>query len=205
MEYNHYNKIKKVNEKLNMFIIMTKNMILEIKNKDIYQFFGDATYRCTPPTFRGYKLYVISGFNLCLKRSRILAYILIPNETFTTYTILFYKLKNDFGFNPKIYNLDFNRASSKAVKSNFPNIYLVKCFYHFVQAIWKNLKQYGLTKKEYIKETIELSYNIKLLCFVDPNNIYSIYQKIQKKYNNSRYKDFLSYFNRTWNPKGKTK
>ena len=54
-EYEHYNKFKKKDEKLKMFFIMNKNMCLEIKNKDIYQFFGDATYRCTPPTFRGYK------------------------------------------------------------------------------------------------------------------------------------------------------
>jgi len=68
-------KLKK-NEIINMFIILNKNMALEIKNKDIYQFFGDATYRCIPPTFRGYRLYVISGYHLTLKRAIILAYIL---------------------------------------------------------------------------------------------------------------------------------
>ena len=46
-----------------MFIILSKNMALEIKNKDIYQFFGDATYRCVPPTFRGYILYAISRYH----------------------------------------------------------------------------------------------------------------------------------------------
>jgi len=53
---------------------------------------------------------------------------------------MFNKLKNDFGFSPKIYTSDFNKASAKAVKSNYPNIYLVKCFFHFVQCIWKHLK-----------------------------------------------------------------
>lgn len=68
-----------------MFLIMTKTMINEIKNNNIYQFFGDATYRCIPPTFKGYRLYIISGYNLLIKRTRILAFILIPNETEQTY------------------------------------------------------------------------------------------------------------------------
>ena len=42
-------------------------------------------------------------------------------------------------------------------------------------------KKFGLTEKENIKEAMELSYNIKMLCFVHPDNIYSIYKKIQKK------------------------
>ena len=43
-------------------------MSKEIKNKDIYQYFGDATYRCVPPTFRKYRLYILFVFNLNLKK-----------------------------------------------------------------------------------------------------------------------------------------
>ena len=113
---------------------------------------------------------------------------------------MFNKLKNVFGFSPKIYSCDFNKASAKAVKANFPEIYLVKCFFHFVQCIWKNLKKFGLTKSDNIKETTELTYNIKMLCFIDPENIYTLYKKILKKYN-----DFFNYFNRNWKPKGNFK
>lgn len=127
--YEHYNKIKKENEKLNMYFIMNKNKCLEIKNKDVYQFFGDATYRCTPPTFRAYKLYVISGYNFIIKRSRILAYILIPNETYTTYNIMFNKLKSDFGFRPKIFTVDFNKSSAKAIKIIFQKYIWLNVFF----------------------------------------------------------------------------
>ena len=75
---------------------MNKNICLKIKNKDIYQFFGDSIYRCTPPTFRSYRLYFISGYNFFIKKSRILSYILIPNETLITYNTMFHNLKNDF-------------------------------------------------------------------------------------------------------------
>ena len=158
-------------------------MCLEIKNKEIYQFFGHSRYRYIQPTFRGYKLYIISGFNLVLKRSRILAYILIPNEAITTYNNMFNKLKNDFGFMTKIFTIYFKRVSAKAVKNNFPDVYLVKCFLYLVKCIWKYLKKFGLTEKDNINETIELSYNIKMLCFVAPENIYSINKKLQQKYN----------------------
>lgn len=90
-----------------MFIIMNKNMCMEIKDNNIYQFFGDATYWCVSPTFRNYKLYIISRFHLKLKRTRILTYSLIPNETKTTYLILFNNLKAKYGFNPKLYTMDF--------------------------------------------------------------------------------------------------
>ena len=38
IEYEHLNKITKNYDKLFMFIIMNKNMCIEIKNHNIYQF-----------------------------------------------------------------------------------------------------------------------------------------------------------------------
>ena len=126
-------------------------MCLEIRNKDTYQYFGDATFRCVPPTFRYYILYIISGFNLIIKSTRLLVYILIPNETEKTYLEMFQYLNNNFGFEPKLFTMDFNKASSKALKKIYLNIYLIKCFFHFIQTIWKHFIRYGLTKKNLIK------------------------------------------------------
>ena len=81
-----------------------------------------------PPTFRGYRLYVISGYNFVIKLSRILSYIIIPNETLTTYNIMFNILKSDFGFRLKIVTVDFNKACVKAIKNNF-----------FLKFIWLNV------------------------------------------------------------------
>ena len=122
IHYEHYNKINKKNENLLMYIIMNKNMTEEIKNKNFFSIVCDPTYRCLPPTFRNYKLYIISGFKLIEKRTRILSYILLPNETEQTYTQLFERLKNDYGFFPKIFTMDFHKPSSKALKKIFPNI-----------------------------------------------------------------------------------
>ena len=49
VEYENINRKTKKKEKLNLFIIMTKSRIKEIRNKEIYQYCEDATYRCVPP------------------------------------------------------------------------------------------------------------------------------------------------------------
>lgn len=59
-----------------MFIIMKANMYIEIRDNNIYQFFGDETYRCVP----------------------LITYALIINETKVTYLILFNNLKEKFGY-----------------------------------------------------------------------------------------------------------
>ena len=79
----------------------------------------------------GISIYIISVFNLNIKRVRLLVYALIPNETERTFSILFEILKEKLGFNPKIYTSDFQK--SKAIKKIFPNIY-------FVNGQYKKLK-----------------------------------------------------------------
>ena len=74
---------------------------------------------------------------------------------------MFQYLKNNFGFEIKLFTMDFNKASSKALKKIYPNIYLIKCFFHFVQTIQQHFIRYGLNKKTFNKELVELSFNKK--------------------------------------------
>lgn len=83
--YEHLNKITKNLETLSMRFILNKKMTEQIRDKNKKQFFGDETFRYVPPKFRRYRLYIISAFNLLIKYTRIISYILIPNETFVTY------------------------------------------------------------------------------------------------------------------------
>ena len=87
---------------------------------------------------------------------------MIPNETTKTYEVLFENLKNKFGFNPKLFTMDFQKSSAKAIKKVFPNIYLIKCFFHFIQSLIKHLKLYNLFKKEFKSEIYELIFNLKM-------------------------------------------
>ncbi len=64
IQYDHYNIITKKIEQLCAYVILTKNISEKLRSNKIYEYFGDAIYRFVPPTFRSFKLYVISGFNI---------------------------------------------------------------------------------------------------------------------------------------------
>ena len=66
---------------------------------------------------------------------------------------MFKILKNKFGFNPKLFNKDFNKACCKALKN------------------YKNIHKYGLNNQDVKNELCEFLYNLKMLCFIDSNNI----------------------------------
>ena len=104
---------------------------------------------------------------------------------------MFDKLKNDYGFIPKNFHYWFNKASAKALKQVFPKVYIIKCFFHFVKCLGKYLKKYSLLDQENKKNSFELLFNLKRLSFIEPNNIFTLYKKINKKYNNNKYKKFL--------------
>ena len=56
-----------------------------LKNNEINQYFGNATYTIIPPIVKGYRLYIICGFSFLEKYSRIWAFILISNEIESEY------------------------------------------------------------------------------------------------------------------------
>ena len=58
-----------------------------------------------------------------------MSYILLPNETYLTYFTIFKTLKNDYRFNPLIFNMNFNKPSSKAIIEVLPKVYITKSFF----------------------------------------------------------------------------
>ena len=175
-----YEYINNNNEKIikNLFIILTKEITINLLNNEIEQFFGDATYHCIPPTVKIYKFFIISGFNMKLNKINICCYCLIPDEKFSTYNKLFSILKDTYKFNPKIFNLDFCISISKALKDNFPNCLQIKCYFHFVKCIYTKCKKSGYLNKERANKTNELIFNIKAMAFIDPKFLKKFYDKI---------------------------
>ena len=124
-DYEHFTKLTKKFDILTIWILINKRMSLLLKDANNHQYFDDATYRCIPPTYRRYKLYVINPFNLIYKHTKVAAYILISNETKITYLKMLEILKQNYFFNPKIYTCDFIAASNIAIKIIFPNCYII--------------------------------------------------------------------------------
>ena len=168
-------------------------MLKNLLNSNIEQYFGDATYHCIPPTIRKYKLYVISGFNLKDKKTHICLYALLPDEKFITYDKLFSILKNEYKFNPKIFTIDFCRSCTKAINTNYPQCLIIKCYFHWVKALWNNIKKLGYTEQTKIKKTKELISNIKCMAFLEPKILKKFYDKITNIFGDD-YENFFKYF-----------
>ena len=166
-----------------------KNNII---NKNIKQCFADVTYKCIPPSFINYKLFILCGIDVVEIKRKLLAIVLIPNEKEFTYSQLYSELKNSYFFNPIILTSDFCKAHLKSVRKIFPEVKLLPCFFHFCQAIYKNLKKWNYFKKENINEGLELLFNIKKLCFINPSNIKKAFKKIKKNYTSENAKHFLN-------------
>ena len=92
---------------------------------------------------RKYKLFIISGFYLRKKKTSICSYAFIPDVTYVTYNEVFSLLKQNYKFAPKLFTLDYNKALSKALKTQYPDCLLMKCYFHLVKAIYSHLKKFG--------------------------------------------------------------
>ena len=173
-----------------LYIISNKVMIKNLLNLNMQQYFGDTTYHCIPPTIRKFKLFVISGFNLKDKKTYICLYSLIPDEKYETFNKLFTVLKNSYKFYPKFFTTDFSHSLTKALKDNFPDCNLIKCYFHWTQAIMKNIKKLGLFEKDKINKTRELLFNVKLMAFIEPKLLEKFYKLITKKFGDEYEKFF---------------
>ena len=77
-------------------------------------------------------------------------YILLKNKKKTIYTKAFGRLKSsafelNYILDPKIVLLDFEKAAISAIQEVFPTCKVLGCYFHFIQAIWKNIQSKGLT------------------------------------------------------------
>ena len=146
---------------------------------------------------RKYKLFIISGFDLRKKKTSICSYAFIPDETYVTYNEVFSLLKQNYKFAPKLFTLDYNKALSKALKTQYPDCLLMKCYFHLVKAIYSHLKKFGYYNGDKKSQTNELLYNIKCMDFIDPKLMKKFFDKILFEFE-KEYETFFKYFKNYW-------
>jgi hypothetical protein len=87
---------------------------------------------------------------------------------------------------------DFAKGQIIAANKIFPNSLLNCCFFHFSQIIWRKFKFYGMTGKGKYEFNSTLLSNIQILCFIKPELINYLFNKINRKFDvNENTKKFL--------------
>ena len=105
-------------------------------------------------------------------------------------------LKDFFLFEPKIINIDFDKAERKALSENDlfkEKPLIISCFFHFTQAIIKNMKKYNLFKKRLTKKNIELLRNIQMICFINPVYLKQYSEFLKKNLKSDEEQKFYKY------------
>ncbi|RNA35029.1 Ragulator complex LAMTOR3 [Brachionus plicatilis] len=182
------------NYRILIFISDTSKEILQ-QAEDLHI---DGTFKNSPKMF--YQMVTVhAAIN---NQTYPCAYIFLQNKITTTYVIAFEQLRNIcFPKNLKRVMIDFELALMKSVISVFPGVQLMGCWFHFTQAIRKNVFSNGL-KAIYLNDwkfrfwikrfmTLALIPIDKLQHAID-----IIIEELPEK--NSKYISFIKYFQKQW-------
>lgn len=135
-----------------------------------------------------------------------LLYALLPNKKCATYKLLLKLIKvsakqNGLKFQPDEIQIDYERACIKAFQTVFPKTRIKGCFFHYTQAIWKNVKKHGLAGKQYRGNARKIIRIIMALPLLNPEDMADTWTLIDNLIINSKNKKLAQlkiYFNRTW-------
>ncbi|CAF4635139.1 unnamed protein product, partial [Rotaria sp. Silwood2] len=86
----------------------------------------------------------------------VCVFALLPDRKKHTYKYLFHELHNkaaqlNMTFNPCTIMSDFEGTLAEILKIEFPNSQYVDCFFHYTQAIYRNIQKLGLSS-EYVAD-----------------------------------------------------
>ena len=191
--------IEKREEKV--YILTTELMKNKLKDPNIQNYFIDITYKIIPKHFRNYKLMTITGVNKVTNNTYICCLILLKYEDTISFTKIFKYLNDMFLFNPAVINIDYSASLTRALKTD--NIFkkqpiIIHCFFHFVQAIVKNMKSNKIIIHKISKYSFEILKNIELICFIPSNYINSYAKFLKQHLKNDKEIKLYEYLNKNW-------
>ena len=160
---------------------MTKEMEDNLTNENNKQYFADVTYYYTPPNSQGNKLFIIMSFNKEKFKSILCSITLLCNDV-ETFSVILEHLKLKYKFNPNKVTIDYSKSEYLAFKNIFNNIIIIPCFYNFCKNIIRHLPEIKSKTNTIENFALDLFDNIKLLCFVEYNNIINFYDEIKHKF-----------------------
>lgn len=156
----------------------------------------DGTFKVLPHHIKFRQLFIISVmFN---EHSYPLAYIFMQKKNFHSYDLIMSKLKTMIPAD-KVTNImaDYEAATRKAAKLHFPNAIISGCYFHYVQAIYKMAKRFGLKKDEKFADAIQKLSALALLPAEFILEGFNVIDQQFKKYSR-RWDRVKQYWKRQW-------
>ncbi|CAF1068910.1 unnamed protein product, partial [Brachionus calyciflorus] len=151
----------------------------------------DGTFKSCPNLYK--QLFTVHA--LFEKEMYLCSFILLVNKTNDIYQKAFTELVSaaeDMGYTlqPKKIMSDFELAAIKAIRNVFTDCTIKGCYFHFIQCIWKNIQEKGLTteyiKKRRKKEMVSKDCPNSLLDWDHKENIFT-YDSITINNNNNHW------------------
>lgn len=175
------------------------NKIKEMQeDEEKIQMLMDGTFKVLPRHIKFRQLYIISI--IFDGRCYPLAFILMQTKTFLSYSLIFEKLKKLIPL-CEISNFmtDYEAATRKALRIHFPQARISGCYFHYVKAINKASRRFGLHKDVKFESAIQKVSALALL----PNEFVSEGFKVIDQENrifkySVRWARFKKYWLRQW-------
>ena len=161
------------------------------------QYFADSTYKCIPPQNKGAMLFIILAYNEKLNKTLLCTINLIYNENKETFSEIFKFLKLTYQFNSKLFTVDLARGCYLAILEQFPNCRIFPCYFHIIRRLIIHLNNIKSENGVIKRAAKNLLLNMKILLFIDDNELENFYSKIKNKYYDAN-KKFFKYFEKTF-------
>jgi hypothetical protein len=156
---------------------MNQKMIEYISdNTNILQVFCDTTYHALPCKSTHFKLWILVGFHKGIYKTVLLCISLIKNENEETFFKIFDYLKQRFKFYPNNIRMDLCKAEINAASK------IILYFFYYMRRIVKHLKELKSVNKKVKEKARDPLYNLKLIVFLQNEEIKPFYEKIKYKY-----------------------
>ncbi|CAF1136196.1 unnamed protein product [Adineta steineri] len=174
-------------------LIFTCDKNLSILKK-CKHWFMDGTFSICPNSH--YQLFTVHGmFSLQIIP---LVYVLLIGKATEDYNDFFEQLLLLHDFEPESILVDYEIATLKSIRKNFPDAQPIGCLFHMSQCLWRELRTLGYQKKYTTNDKFRMNVKKLLaLAFVPVSDVVKGYALIVDDFDDED-NPLLDYFERVW-------
>lgn len=165
----------------------------------------DATFVCVPRKPYFYQLLIIMAYISGLDLYIPVVYVLMTGKSQVLYEYAFDLVINMCGglVRPQYISVDFEQALVNALRKKFPHAILIGCYFHFKQALRKQMQKLGFPR-DVIKEAM-IPGKLDLFRLVNPNDLHLVQDFLFEELNclgpnEKEWEAFWIYMEKTWYP-----